>query len=532
MASAGGSDVADSPGARSPGEGATPDAGAGGLAVTGMKRAPDGGTEYDEKAAGDGVKKKKTGPGSRGVANLTPEQLAKKRANDREAQRAIRERTKNQIEALERRIQELTNQKPYQELQAVVRAKEAVEQENADIKRQLAGIIGILKPIVSSATPGEAAVVSPLTRAPSQPTTTVPSPRFQQCNTTTPATSANVSPGLSDDLAGSSDGQQAGSYMAQLHNQRLQLRQGLDMGGERLGLDFLLRPGQRPSAVQAGVNGAQDSPQYHHVPMKHDWTASHGEHESHQSWTSSEAPGPPLESSGQTPETSPGSLTLLHTQQLRHSDPSCPLDSLLLNFLSERRQRIAEGVPVHEVIGPRYPSVSSLLNPSNSTYSHPLSRVFTDILSTFPGIARLPERVACLYVMFHLMRWQISPTRDNFDRIPGCLAPTQSQMDHAHPAWLDLIPFPAMRERLARTWDPRQYDLDNWFIPFTTSLRVSWPYEETDTLLLLPDTDEVVMNPVFERHIRNMDSWKLGQRFATAFPELAGTYPLDPLIDC
>lgn len=30
---------------------------------------------------GAGRKKKKTGPGSRGVANLTPEQLAKKRAN-------------------------------------------------------------------------------------------------------------------------------------------------------------------------------------------------------------------------------------------------------------------------------------------------------------------------------------------------------------------------------------------------------------------------------------------------------------------
>lgn len=71
---------------------------------------------------------------------------------DREAQRAIRERTKNQIETLEKRIRDLTNQKPYQELQAVVGAKQAVEQENADIKRQLANIISILKPIVGSCT--------------------------------------------------------------------------------------------------------------------------------------------------------------------------------------------------------------------------------------------------------------------------------------------------------------------------------------------------------------------------------------------
>ena len=88
--------------------------------------------------------------GSRGVANLTPEQLAKKRANDREAQRAIRERTKGQIEQLEKRIQELTAQKPYQELQDVVRQKGVVEAENEDIRRRLASVMSILQPICGS----------------------------------------------------------------------------------------------------------------------------------------------------------------------------------------------------------------------------------------------------------------------------------------------------------------------------------------------------------------------------------------------
>ena len=93
-------------------------------------------------------KKRRTSTtGSRGVANLTPEQLAKKRANDREAQRAIRERTKGQIEQLENRIQQLTEQKPYQELQDVVRQKEMVEAENEDIKRRLASVLSIIQPM-------------------------------------------------------------------------------------------------------------------------------------------------------------------------------------------------------------------------------------------------------------------------------------------------------------------------------------------------------------------------------------------------
>lgn len=68
---------------------------------------------------------------------------------DREAQRAIRERTKNQIEALEARIRELTSQEPHQELQKAIRQKEAVEAENARLKDHLATIVASIQPILS-----------------------------------------------------------------------------------------------------------------------------------------------------------------------------------------------------------------------------------------------------------------------------------------------------------------------------------------------------------------------------------------------
>lgn len=93
-------------------------------------------------------KRRATATSARGVANLTPDQLAKKRANDREAQRAIRERTKNQIENLERKIRDLTSQQPYQELQQVLRQKELVEAENSDIKKRLASVLSLIQPIL------------------------------------------------------------------------------------------------------------------------------------------------------------------------------------------------------------------------------------------------------------------------------------------------------------------------------------------------------------------------------------------------
>lgn len=93
-------------------------------------------------------KRRTTGSSSRGVANLTPDQLAKKRANDREAQRAIRERTKNQIENLEQKIRELTSQQPYQELQHVIRQKEQVEAENVEIKKRLSSVVLLIQPML------------------------------------------------------------------------------------------------------------------------------------------------------------------------------------------------------------------------------------------------------------------------------------------------------------------------------------------------------------------------------------------------
>ncbi|TLS20961.1 uncharacterized protein PpBr36_10839 [Pyricularia pennisetigena] len=120
-----------------------------GISSSGQRTGTGGAADGNNTALPDGRKRRAgAGSGSRGVANLTPEQLAKKRANDREAQRAIRERTRNEIESLKRRIEELTNQKPYQELQAVIKAKEAVEAENAEIKERLATVIGMLQPLL------------------------------------------------------------------------------------------------------------------------------------------------------------------------------------------------------------------------------------------------------------------------------------------------------------------------------------------------------------------------------------------------
>lgn len=396
--------------------------------------------------------------------------------------------------------------------------------------------MAMLQPLVSQSPSGQPALPSPNQSFMPMPSNTTPDPQSTTAhNMSTPSTADHESPPTTADPytqwnsnTSTSSGPVAPhgqAYKEQLDQQRHELAHGLEMGSERLGLGFLLD--QAKGASTTPPNGASyDASGYQQHSVQHGLPVHSGSPYPSSKSVSRDAMhhnniDPALHSaidpalSGQSG----------HSISVKNCAPTCPLDSLLLDFLKERQQRAAEGFPSHEIIGPRYPSVSSLLNPMRD--AHPLSKVFIDILHTFPNISRLPERVAVLYVMFLIMRWQIDPSQDNYDRLPDFVRPLSSQLHHAHPAWIDHLPFPAMRDRLIRDYPPPKiFPFENFFIPFTTTLSLNWPYEDTDTLLQGLEGDELMINPVFERHLRRLENWTLGDAFAMVFPHLDGTYGL------
>lgn len=284
--------------------------------------------------------------------------------------------------------------------------------------------------------------------------------------------------------------------------QRYNLAHGLDFGGsgERLGLNFLL-------------DGTQQIPKVGDILRR---SESSGSSQINVSPRYLQPLNNPL----------PEQPFSAFSAPIRNVAPTCPLDGILLDFLRDRQREAAEGVSKQRLVGPPYPSITSLLNPERSVYSHPISKVFTDIIRAFPDISSLPEQVAVLYVMFLLMRWQIYPTQQNYDRLPEWLTPRPSQLFTPHPAWIDYLPWPRLRDRLVMSY--QDYPFENWFIPYTRTLSVNWPYEATDCLLSSGDSDELLINPVFESHLRNLNNWSLGPAFAKAFPELVDTTRIKP----
>ncbi|MCJ1384171.1 hypothetical protein MMC17_007287 [Xylographa soralifera] len=450
--------------------------------------------------------RKRLASGSRGIANLTADQLAKKRANDREAQRAIRERTKLQIESLEREIRQLKSQKPYQDLQLVVQQKQVVEAEIVDLKRRLASVLHIIKPLVAGFEHGDLDLLQQQGHLPTRDDTDV-----QAKSRNVPPTSAGAAVYLP---LPSSQAPWSVSGAAVSDLEPLPMALTPENTLNRQSALALTLSAERPS-YNACVNAQQEIPDIRQqlAPNRR---------------------GPQLPADLHiTPAASLNSLIrasnrgfcdgriTLSARIPSHTSSCCPLDGLLLDFLADRRQRSAEGMSNADLIGPAYPSFHCLFRPELGRFTHDLSRFFTDILATFPDLSTPPEQVAVLYIMFLIMRWHISPNQVNYDRLPDWVKPSTSQLHDPHPPWIDHLPWPRLRDKLILHYP--QYPFVNFFIPFTTTLSLHWPYEPKDVLVAIPNSEELSMNPIFERHLRDLSNWSLGPAFATALPELAET---------
>lgn len=91
------------------------------------------------KTADGSIKKRASRAGTRSVSTLSAAQLERKRANDREAQRAIRQRTKTHIDDLEKTLSDLKHTLENREklLNAAHQRTRELEDENAILRMRL-----------------------------------------------------------------------------------------------------------------------------------------------------------------------------------------------------------------------------------------------------------------------------------------------------------------------------------------------------------------------------------------------------------
>lgn len=80
-----------------------------------------------------------------------------------------------------------------------------------------------------------------------------------------------------------------------------------------------------------------------------------------------------------------------------------------------------------------------------------------------------------------------------------------------------------MRRRLTTTM---YLKFEEFFVPFTTSLSLNWPYPDEHVLTRTSSEDgtaadgDVRLSPTFDAHLRDLRNWSVGAGFQDSFPEL------------
>ena len=113
----------------------------------------------------------------------------------------------------------------------------------------------------------------------------------------------------------------------------------------------------------------------------------------------------------------------------------------MLNYLNTSQRMAEQGKPLTELAGPYHVVYNDIAVEGSKVKAHPLSKLFIDILKTFPDLHKTSAKVATIHVMHAIMRWQVHPTLENYRRMPPWVSPRPPALLIPHPHWLDHIPW-------------------------------------------------------------------------------------------
>ena len=68
--------------------------------------------------------------------------------------------------------------------------------------------------------------------------------------------------------------------------------------------------------------------------------------------------------------------------------------------------------------------------------------------------------------------------------------------------------------------DQARYNTEAFQQIIRSDTLLDWPENQADVFHYIPEQDTFALQPPFERHLRNLENYSLGARFAAMYPEL------------
>lgn len=131
------------------------------------------------------------------------------------------------------------------------------------------------------------------------------------------------------------------------------------------------------------------------------------------------------------------------------------------------------------------------------------------------GFALIPEKLASFMCMYRFIQWHISPDYGTFKSLHDWQAPCPNQLSVAHPAWMDLPPWPLFRNKVIQNQD--RYDNVEFQNDYASNLSVNFPYDPMEAVDF--EEGQIMVSVKMDKHLSSLDNMSMKLPFALKYPE-------------
>ncbi|TKA61485.1 hypothetical protein B0A49_07684 [Cryomyces minteri] len=212
----------------------------------------------------------------------------------------------------------------------------------------------------------------------------------------------------------------------------------------------------------------------------------------------------------------------IHNIQPLNDHSSDPSSRFYTELVGAKRLLLAEGYPSDGVLGPADIDVTSLLeNRAPGGFQNSPSTLCQWAVNSVRGLEGMgmPEKLATILMTARLLRWQVLSTLENYQNLPDCMKPTALQTFVPHPAWINFVPWPDIRDVLITT--PEALAAGEHLALFQRTTSVNWPWSAAEAIYINPATNQVGLASAFERYVGDINNWSLAPAVIARFPAIA-----------
>ncbi|KAL3456843.1 hypothetical protein BJX64DRAFT_269897 [Aspergillus heterothallicus] len=155
------------------------------------------------------------------------------------------------------------------------------------------------------------------------------------------------------------------------------------------------------------------------------------------------------------------------------------------------------------------------------THLYPLDPIWNMLRAADEGLwhtCGTLERLSTIRVVNLMLRYLSDPSEQNLSQLPRFMRQRPSQHRIIHKPLIDFIVWPGLRERLILF--PHQHCSDKFWSMFWTCFRFTWPYRLHDVFVQQGQTGLYRFSDAYNKYFYNLDTWCMTPEFFTEFPDL------------